>query len=53
LKISITRAVLTKTANTMVPLARRTEGTDEILIFSNEIHHKAQAGVTTEDINLF
>ena len=32
----------------MVPLARRTEGTEKTLIFSNEIHHKAQGGVTTE-----
>ena len=35
----------------MVPLARRTEGTEKTLIFSNEIHHKAQGGVTTENIS--
>jgi len=36
--------------STGVPLARRTEGTDETPIFSNAIHHKTQGGVTNEGI---
>jgi hypothetical protein len=49
--MSTTRDVSISVANTRVPLARRTEGTDATLIFSNKIYHKAQGRITTEDIS--